>query len=241
MRLRDSLGLRREKAQIETYEFRLTDQMLRRSGEPVTAEEVRDERVEMLIISQLLRSTLPEFTGLRIFVESGKRELDRRIIAALAKVPAKVATIGGDCFPGGFKLRCGGRDESCFPSPEHVAGTIIACRDAGVPLKFTAGLHHPIRHFSTEVGTYMHGFINVFVAGVLALARRLGEEQLWPILEDEDRGDFGFDDAGLRWKDIAATTEEIVAARKQVVSFGSCSFDEPRDDLRKLGWLETGG
>ncbi len=106
-----------------------------------------------------------------------------------------------------------------------------------MPLKFTAGLHHPVRRLDPGLGVTMHGFVNVFAAGVLAHARRLGEEQLRVILEDEDAGDFVFDEAGLCWRDHRAGTAEIVAARRRVVSFGSCSFDEPHDDLRALGWL----
>lgn len=164
-------------------------------------------------------------------------------------IPLVVAELGRDRMdssdgtgeiyltPGGFKLRCGGLEAAAFPTPEQVAFVIAACRDAKVPLKFTAGLHHPIRHYNTGLQTHMHGFLNVFVAGVLAHARGLSAEQLQPILEDEDARSFAFDDAGLRWKDQHATTEEITAARKFVTSFGSCSFDEPRDDLRALGWL----
>jgi hypothetical protein len=138
----------------------------------------------------------------------------------------------------GVKLRCGGLEPSAFPAPEQVAFTIAACRDAKIPLKFTAGLHHPIRHFNAGVQTHMHGFINVFTAGVLAHARSLSAEQLRPIIEDEDAGDFHFDEEGLSWKDYRASTEEIIQARRSAVtSFGSCSFDEPRDDLRNLGWM----
>jgi hypothetical protein len=140
--------------------------------------------------------------------------------------------------PAGFKLRTGGLEAAAFPSPEQVAFTIATCRDARVPLKFTAGLHHPIHHFDAGVQAKMHGFINVFVAGILAHARRLSAEQLQPILEDEDAGHFVFTDESLRWRDHQAKTEEIHVARKNLVtSFGSCSFDEPRDELRALGWL----
>jgi hypothetical protein len=142
------------------------------------------------------------------------------------------------CRPAGFKLRCGGLEASAFPSPEQVAFTIVACRDAGIALKFTAGLHHPIRRFDPGIQTHMHGFLNVFGAGVLAHARQLAEEQVRQIIEDEDPGNFAFSQEEFRWKDLRATTEEIVTARKMaVISFGSCSFDEPRDDLRALGLL----
>jgi hypothetical protein len=136
----------------------------------------------------------------------------------------------------GFKLRCGGADASAFPTPEQVAAVITVCRDARVPLKFTAGLHHPFRHYDYGVRTQMHGFLNVFVAGVLAHARRLSAEQVQAILADETDRHFAFDDRGLRWQALHATTEEIRTARQHaVISFGSCSFEEPRDDLRSFG------
>jgi hypothetical protein len=147
------------------------------------------------------------------------------------------ASLWQDRGSAGFKFRCGGVQPEVFPSAERVASVIVGCSESEVPLKFTAGLHHPLRRFDPVLRVTMHGFINVFGAAVLAHTRELYEEQVQPILEDEDAGDFVFDEAGFRWKDYRVTTQEIVAARRWVVSFGSCSFDEPRDDLRALGWL----
>jgi len=138
----------------------------------------------------------------------------------------------------GFKLRTGGVEASVFPTAEQIAVAMATCRDKQIPMKFTAGLHHPIRHFNSSVNTKMHGFINVFVAGVIAHSLRLHGEQLVRILLDEDASSFAFNDDELRWRDYRATTRQVADARKQLVtSFGSCSFDEPRDDLRSLGWL----
>jgi hypothetical protein len=142
--------------------------------------------------------------------------------------------------PAGFKLRCGGPEASSFPTSEQVAFIIAAARDAKIPLKFTAGLHHPIRHFDPDLQTHVHGFLNVFLAGVLAQTLNLAENEIQTIIDDEDPGDFAFDVTGLRWKDRPASKPAIVAARQTaVVSFGSCSFDEPRDRLRQLGWLAS--
>jgi hypothetical protein len=138
----------------------------------------------------------------------------------------------------GVKLRCGGLKAAAFPTPGQVAHAIAACRDNGLSLKFTAGLHHPLRHFDRDVRTKMHGFLNVFGACVLASTLGLGEEQVREIIEDEDQANFGFDELGFGWKQYHAMKDEIIAARRQfVVSFGSCSFDEPRADLRALGVL----
>ena len=68
----------------------------------------------------------------------------------------------------GFKLRCGGIKADMFPEPTFVANAIIHCIKYDVPMKFTAGLHHPIRHHSSEYDTEMHGFINMFCASTFA-------------------------------------------------------------------------
>jgi hypothetical protein len=112
---------------------------------------------------------------------------------------------------------------------------MAACRDNHLKLKFTAGLHQPLRHFDRGLQTKAHGFLNVFGAGVLAHACRLGEETIREIIEEEDFANFGFDELGFGWKQYHALTDEIREARREfVISFGSCSFDEPRDGLWDL-------
>jgi hypothetical protein len=138
----------------------------------------------------------------------------------------------------GFKLRCGGAVPDATPTPNDIASAITSCRDALVPMKFTAGLHHPIQHRDDRLNTHVHGFLNVFCAGVLAHAHALSVEQLRPILAEENSAAFQFDSSGLSWNDFRATLPQIESARRQLVtSFGSCSFDEPRDDLRAMGLL----
>jgi hypothetical protein len=138
----------------------------------------------------------------------------------------------------GFKLRCGGLEASAFPSSQQIAVALRACLDAGAPFKATAGLHHPLPRFDAEMKARMHGFVNVFLAGVLASARNLDAEEIRPILDDENPQHFTFDRRAAKWRGLRATTAEIVAARSEaVLSFGSCSFEEPCADLRALGWL----
>jgi hypothetical protein len=140
--------------------------------------------------------------------------------------------------PAGFKLRTGGLEASAFPLAGPIAHALCACRDAGVPFKATAGLHHPFPRFDAAVQATMHGFVNVFAAGVLARTARLGEEEVRAVVEDAEPGHFAFAEDGLRWGGRHARPEEIAAARREaVLSFGSCSFEEPRDDLRALGWM----
>src|SRR5690625_2465011 len=60
------------------------------------------------------------------------------------------------------KLRTGSVKKELIPNVEIVASFIHACREHGVSMKFTAGLHHPIREYRQEVDGMMHGFLNVF-------------------------------------------------------------------------------
>jgi hypothetical protein len=170
----------------------------------------------------------------------GWRESVQELVRSAAKVNNGGADQGRSRFyPVGVKLRCGGLEAAAFPSPEQVAFTVTTCRDAGVALKFTAGLHHPIRHYDQSVQTKMHGFLNVFGAGVLAHAHGLTVEQVQEIIADEDPKSFSFTDGGFGWKQYTADSKEIASIRqKALISFGSCSFDEPRDDLRDLGLLD---
>ena len=106
-----------------------------------------------------------------------------------------------------------------------------------VPIKFTAGLHHPVRIFHQSVQTKMHGFLNVLGAGVLGLEHDWTEKQFVEMLEDEDAASFSFTADCFAWCDWKVATERVAAHRELVTSLGSCSFEEPRADLRALGWL----
>ncbi|WP_456427245.1 hypothetical protein [Rhodocaloribacter sp.] len=137
-----------------------------------------------------------------------------------------------------LKIRTGGLEPAAFPPPEALAFAVVACRDAGVRFKATAGLHHPVRQYRDEVGAKMHGFLNLFGAAVLAHAHVLDEAAVLAILRDEDPAHFRFTDEAFAWRDLSASPEAVRRARAALaVSFGSCSFDEPRDDLRALGLL----
>ena len=157
-----------------------------------------------------------------------------RTMALLAEHNASV-TAGARPF--GFKLRTGGVTADAFPSSAQIAAALVASAKHQVPLKFTAGLHHPIRLFHDSVQTKMHGFLNVIGAGVLAAEHGWDAQQTAEMLDDEDAGAFRFDDQRFSWRDAPITTEQIRARRELVTSLGSCSFDEPREDLRALKLL----
>lgn len=141
------------------------------------------------------------------------------------------------------KIRTGGVTADAFPAMEAIAEFLLACANATVPFKATAGLHHAVRgrhNLTYEPGcatATMHGFVNVFLAAVLA---RRGEEDaaLVDTLNVTDPSAFAFGKSAVRWLGFDAGAEEIESTRREfAVSYGSCSFTEPMEEAKALGWL----
>jgi hypothetical protein len=183
----------------------------------------------------LLGTRLAEagFAALPVFFEAAGGE--RTMLAAVRGIAQH--RNGAAAPRAGLKLRCGGPRSEDVPPAERMAAVLADCAAAGVPLKLTAGLHHPLRRLVSPPGVWQHGFLNVFGAGVLVACGRLDRASTLSCLLEEDARSFRFD-GQFAWRDHAATPDEIAAARRGLmVAFGSCSFAEPRDDLRALGLL----
>jgi hypothetical protein len=141
------------------------------------------------------------------------------------------------------KIRTGGETADTFPAAENVIEFIRLCVQASVPFKATAGLHHPLR--SVHRFTYqaespsgiMHGFINVFLAAAF-LRAGMETDLAVQLLEEQSAHAFHFDSGGVGWREHRLSRDEIADARRSfAISFGSCSFTEPVDDLRTLHLL----
>jgi len=137
----------------------------------------------------------------------------------------------------GYKLRTGGVTADAFPTSAQIASALVTPATHQLPIKFTAGLHHPIRQFRDEVKTKMHGFLNVLGAAVLAAENRWDAKQAATMLDDENATSFSLGEDFFAWREWKIDIERLRYRRKFVRSFGSCSFDEPREDLRALGLL----
>jgi hypothetical protein len=178
----------------------------------------------------LVRAMASDLT-LKVFLETSAGAAERTI-ALLAKNNSDT-----DASLVGYKLRTGGVTADAFPSSAQIAAALVASANNRVPIKFTAGLHHPVRLFHASVETKMHGFLNVLGAGVLAAEHGWSVAQAAQMLDDENPASFSFDDNFFAWREWKVATGRITAHRKMVTSFGSCSFDEPREDLRALKLL----
>jgi hypothetical protein len=183
------------------------------AGRVVELVEARIDPAWIPDTQELVRSKLGE--GLRAFWELAPGRGLRGAVAAVREARA------------GAKIRCGG---ATVPPVEAVAEFIAACRDAAVPFKATAGLHHAIRAGEA------HGFLNLLAAAVFAHADGLTAEELVPLLAEEDAAAFTVDADGLAVHGHRADAEAIAEARRDLfVAYGSCSFDEPVADLVALG------
>jgi len=139
------------------------------------------------------------------------------------------------------KVRTGGVTMDSFPSSGSLARFIHACAKEGVAFKATAGLHHPLRgqyRLTYEPGSHsgtMFGFLNVLIAAALAFQGE-GMSGIVDVLEERSASGFHFSDSEISWRGRHADLGLISSIRNDfAVSFGSCSFTEPFEDLQSLG------
>ena len=143
------------------------------------------------------------------------------------------------------KIRAGGVTADLIPPAQQVARFVAGCVKHDVGFKATAGLHHPIG------GSYrltydpdpqfgnMFGFLNVFAASMFAFSGA-DESTIAAILQESNSENLKFKTESLQWQDLSVSAEQIATLRdNRVVSFGSCSFTEPTQELAQLGLLET--
>lgn len=135
------------------------------------------------------------------------------------------------------KVRTGGTIAEMFPAAVELTSFLLAAVKQGVAFKATAGLHHPFRgsyplSYAAGAGRHlMYGFVNLLVA-TTELARGGAGETAQAILEEDASSAFVRDDLGIGWRGEKYPIADLAAAHSQsFLSFGSCSFREPVDEL----------
>ena len=214
-----------------------------------------DPVADIARLREFTRRVTNSVSGRRAIVESVEVKVANagEISQISGIVPAELATYFeiplsgcGECIAAvascgrRAKIRTGGETADKFPAPESVIEFIRLCAAARVPFKATAGLHHPLR--SVHRFTYqpesasgiMHGFVNVFLAAAF-LRAEMNANLAVQLLEEQSAHAFHFDLDGAGWREHRLSRDEIATARRDFsISFGSCSFTEPIDDLRSL-------
>lgn len=191
-------------------------------GYAVDAIEIRADRV---------KDIHPPGPAVTYFEVSPSAPRLEAMIEAIAKAGARA------------KIRTGGLTADAFPDIPLVARFLSLCQRAGVAFKATAGLHHPVRGvhpFTYEPdssrGT-MYGFLNVFLAAAMIFAGA-SEQDAARVLDERSPDAFRFDDESISWQSFRLTREQIQRAREKfAISFGSCSFEEPANELLALGLI----
>jgi len=138
------------------------------------------------------------------------------------------------------KIRTGGITPEAFPRAERIVDFLAACKHEGVAFKATAGLHHAVRgdyRLTYEPGSpkaIMYGFLNLFMAAALVYTGE-SEDTALAVLEDKETSAFSFSDDAIQWREKRIALEQIVKFRSRFgISFGSCSFREPVDELASV-------
>jgi hypothetical protein len=145
------------------------------------------------------------------------------------------------------KLRAGGVTTEAFPTPAALIAFLARCIEHGVVAKATAGLHHPLRgayrltYAPDAPSGMMYGFLNVFLAAAL-LAQDGEHHEALALLQESNPEHLAIGEYGVTWRGPLQVVTVDRAALQRVrdrvlVSFGSCSFTEPVDEIRAMGWL----
>jgi hypothetical protein len=129
------------------------------------------------------------------------------------------------------KVRTGGTAAEAFPDEPTLAACLATLVAARLPFKCTAGLHHAVRQSATDTGFEHHGFLNV----LLSVAAALTSDQIEEVTAELA------DPAASRVaaKVSALDADTVSAVRGLFTSFGTCSTDEPIEDLVTLGLLSA--
>jgi hypothetical protein len=145
------------------------------------------------------------------------------------------------------KIRTGGVVSEAFPASSQVVRFLRALHTFGVRAKATAGLHHPLRgsyrlSYETEAPScHMFGFLNVLLAAAV-MANGGSDALATLLLEETDPSALEVHDTHVAWRGagghVAIDRQTLLLARERMlVSIGSCSFTEPVDESRALGWI----
>ena len=150
------------------------------------------------------------------------------------------------------KIRTGGTTTAAFPSINQLSQCIFSFAKAQVSFKATAGLHHPLaanHRLTSDVdspSTTMQGFLNVAVLAAFVYWQKVTPEDALELLKESSIDGFQFNADSISWSDSPKerlrdrhlNLTELKEARQRFFrSFGSCSFQEPIEDLKHLKLL----
>lgn len=205
------------------HDLREIEAFAKESGERAAVEclEVRTP-ASVADLAASLQALSSSFEG-ELFAEVGWEEGISDRLAVLAEHPGV-----------GAKARTGGLPDRGYPLARELGEFLQQSIDLELTFKLTAGLHHPFCH-EDSAGRRSHGFLNVLAAAALHWEHQLSVNEIAAVLDDDDPSHFQFEDAAFRWRELEAAFETVQELRESFVSIGSCSVEEPLEDLANYG------
>jgi hypothetical protein len=200
--------------------------------EPALRAVAGDPRLTVAGIEVVADRDVPAAEGVRRV----RAELDRLLPELAPAAPTAIEVARGDELllaldeleggPYRAKFRTGGTAAAAFPGELELASFLYGAVYRKLAVKFTAGLHHALRHDDAATGFAHHGFLNLLLATHAALG---GAEhpELAALLARRD-GD------GIAAELTALSADQGAAVRGVFTSFGTCSVAEPLADLAAL-------
>jgi hypothetical protein len=138
------------------------------------------------------------------------------------------------------KVRTGGAASETVPTAHSLVRFLDACLRHGVRFKATGGLRHPLCRVreSTSVDAdrrcMTHGFLNVLLSAAFIYDGMTLEDAV-AVATEQSASAFPFDDAGVEWRGHRLASDALSLVRRDfAVAFGSSSFEEPMEGLRRL-------
>ena len=84
----------------------------------------------------------------------------------------------------------------------------------------------------------MHGFVNAVLAATMVQHHSVDAATIKLLLSEQDAGAFELHDDRIVYEDHEFLHDAIAETRQsRFHGIGSCSFEEPIDDLRQINWL----
>ena len=185
----------------------------RTSVENLNPEELV-KALEAVVITSANSRLLPH----RVFFEIPKDTFDvllaKKIIKVIALHNKSILKRKIDNYLfSGFKLNCGNVEIGNMPSSEYLAEILLYARDANVAVKFGGDVAVTLPKFDYNTNLNQHGFLNIFMAGILAYTQDLNVEEAIEVLDEKNPDNFLLRDGYVAWRELAAPTMEIKMLR----------------------------
>jgi hypothetical protein len=162
-----------------------------------------------------VRAIAEQPVALKGYVEVPRGSDSRHVLDVLAGTPVAA------------KLRTGGLIPTAFPTEAEVASFLAESAARSILFKCTAGLHRMVRHRAEPEGFERQGVANLLVATAAAVAGA-SQDELIELLCKRNEGEVVALLEGL---------DDVAGMRQRFRSLGTCSVEEPVEDLVRLGVL----